>query len=270
MERRGRMHAGLFPPLQPPRCASLMNAAAPSAAELEPGAVIDAAQAPAPPSKRGFDLATPDGRRRAVADMTYVDHGFLRAAFRNFHWISPEMARANQPSPRRIAEYADMGIKTILNLRGFNDSGHYWLEREACAAHGLVLVDAPLGSREPPHKERIFRAAHLFENIRYPALMHCKSGADRAGLMAVLYLHLHCGKPIPDAMEQLSLKYLHVRQGKTGMLDYFFERYLAESDGGRMPFLDWARDVYDPAAVKAGFMGQWWANVLVDKVLRRE
>jgi protein tyrosine/serine phosphatase len=239
-----------------------------AAAEQFP--LVDAARTPAPPSKRGFDLATERGRRRAVHDMLFVDHGFLRAAFANFHWISPEMARANQPSPRRIAQYSDLGIKTILNMRGFNDSGHYWLERDACARHGLVLVDAPLGSREPPHKERLFRAARLFETIQYPALMHCKSGSDRAGLMAVLYVHMRQGRPMREAMDQLSLRYGHVRQGKTGMLDYFFERYLAESDNGRMPFLDWVRDVYDPAAVKAGFMGQWWANILVDKVLRRE
>ena len=30
-------------------------------------------------------------------------------------------------------------------------------------------------------------------------LMHCKSGADRAGLMSVLYRHLHEGVPIEEA-----------------------------------------------------------------------
>ncbi|MDH4382434.1 MAG: sulfur transferase domain-containing protein [Gammaproteobacteria bacterium] len=225
---------------------------------------------PTPLSKRGFDLHTPEGRRRAFKQLTYDDQGFLRAKFRNFHWVTPEMARANQPSPGRIAEYAGMGFKTIINLRGFNDSGYYLLEREACKAHGLALIDAPFGAREPPYKDRLLRVARLFEEIRYPALMHCKSGADRAGMLSVLYLHLHCKQPLPQALAQLSLKYLHIRQSKTGMLDYFFERYLAESDGGQLPFLDWVRDVYDPAAVRAGFMGQWWANVLVDKLLRRE
>jgi protein tyrosine/serine phosphatase len=239
-------------------------------AEVMPDDIVDVTRTTPPPSCRGFDLATPEGRRRAVEHLTYKDHGLLRAGFRNFHWVSPELARANQPSPRRIAEYAALGFKTIINLRGFSDSGHYWLEREACAAHGLALIDAPFGSREPPYKERILRAARLFDAIRYPALMHCKSGADRAGMLSVIYLHVRCKQPIPQALAQLSLKYLHIRQGKTGVLDYFFERYLAESDGGKLPFLDWVRDVYDPAALRAGFMGQWWANVLVDKLLKRE
>lgn len=253
--RRRAAQARTAAPLQPPR----------PARQFRTFALTTPASSPSP---RGFDLATVAGRRRATADMMWKDHGFLRAAFQNFHWISPEMARANQPSPAHIARYAQMGIKTILNLRGFNDSGHYWLEKEACERHGLTLVDAPLGSREAPSKERIRRAKQLFETIQYPALMHCKSGADRAGLMAVLYKHFRQGEPIDQAMEQLSLKYLHVRAGKTGMLDFFFETYLAEAAG--KPFIDWVEDDYDPADIKARFMSSWWANILVDKILRRE
>lgn len=180
------------------------------------------------------------------------------------------MARANQPSPADLAAYADMGIKTILNLRGQSDTGYYWLEREACAAQGLTLVDAPLGSREPPSKERIERAKEIFETIAYPALMHCKSGADRAGLMAVLYKHFREGEPIGKAMAQLSLKYLHVKHGKTGMLDFFFETYLAETRESGKTFIEWVREDYDPARIRANFRSTAWGNVLVDVILRRE
>ena len=54
-------------------------------------------------------------------------------------------------------------------------------------------------------------------------LMHCKSGADRAGLMSVLYRFLHEGVPLKEAKKELSLKYGHIRQAHTGILDYFFE-----------------------------------------------
>jgi hypothetical protein len=36
-----------------------------------------------------FDLTTPAGRKRADTDLMWTDHGFLRAAYQNFHWISP-------------------------------------------------------------------------------------------------------------------------------------------------------------------------------------
>jgi protein tyrosine/serine phosphatase len=217
-----------------------------------------------------FDLTTPSGRRRAEADLMWADHGFLRTAFQNFHWVSPEMARANQPSPRQIARYAEAGFKTIINLRGASPTGYYALEREACVAHGLTLVDAPLGSREAPSRERVLRAKEIFETIAYPALMHCKSGADRAGLMAALYAHFRLGRPIAEAAEQLSLKYLHVRQGKTGVLGFFFATYRQETKASGKPFLDWVKEDYDSARVQAAFMSQWWANALVDNILRRE
>lgn len=218
-----------------------------------------------------FNLDTPEGRRRAEADLIWTDHGFLRAAFSNFHWIEPgKMARANQPSPKHVARYAQMGIKTILNLRGPGDTGYYALEREACRQHGIEMIDARMHSREPPSRAQILRAKELFETIKYPALMHCKSGADRAGVMAVLYKHFAMGMPIEQAVEQLSLKYLHVRQGKTGMIDFFFNRYLAETKKTPKPFIDWVEQDYDQPTVKAAFMGEWWANILVDKILRRE
>lgn len=223
---------------------------------------------PAKPSR--FDLTTPEGRRAAEHDLIWADHGFLRARFSNFHWISPEMARANQPSPEQVARYAALGIKTILNLRGPSDTGYYALEKEACERHGIAMIDARMHSREPPRKEQIRRAKELFDTIAYPALMHCKSGSDRAGVMAVLYEHFRQGKPITEAREQLSLKYLHVRQGKTGMIDFFFDTYLEETKANAKPFMQWVEEDYDPAAVKAAFMSSWWANILVDKILRRE
>lgn len=218
-----------------------------------------------------FDLTTPQGRRAAEHDLIWTDHGFLRAAFNNFHWIEPgKMARGNQPSPQQVARYAEMGIKTILNLRGPGDTGYYALEREACERHGITMIDARMHSREPPSKAQVLRAKELFETIQYPAFMHCKSGADRAGVMAVLYKHFAMGLPIEEAVEQLSLKYLHVKQGKTGMIDFFFATYLRETKESGKSFLDWVEQDYDQARVKAAFMGEWWANILVDKILRRE
>jgi len=218
-----------------------------------------------------FDLATPQGRRRARADLIWADHGFLRSRFSNFHWIEEGvMARANQPSPEAVARYAEMGFKTILNLRGPSSTGYYALEREACAEHGIAMIDARMHSREPPSVEQVRRAKDLFETIQYPALMHCKSGADRAGVMAVLYAHFQMGLPIEQAVEQLSLKYLHVKQGKTGVIDYFFDTYVEAARESGKPFMQWVEQDYDKPKVRADFKAEWWANILVDKILRRE
>lgn len=215
------------------------------------------------------EIVTEEGRRKAWNSLMWTDHGFIRIAYQNFHWIDKDMARAGQPSPDHLKRYAAMGIKTILNLRGPNDSGHYVLEKEACEQLGMTLVDFPVKSRDVPLKEQITGAKALYETMAYPALMHCKSGADRAGLMSTLYAHFKMGLPISAALEQLSFKYLHVRQGKTGMIDFFFETYLAQTKEQK-PFLAWVLEDYDPPIVKSQFMSQWWANILVDKILKRE
>ena len=122
-----------------------------------------------------------------------------------------------------------------------------------------------------PEKSTLREAAKLFQTMDYPVLMHCKSGADRAGFFAALYLHLHEGRPVSEAMGQLSLRYGHVKAAKTGMLDRFLERYAADT-GGTDPanFLPWVEEVYDPAAFAAEFQTSRTGAFLVDRVLRRE
>jgi protein tyrosine/serine phosphatase len=122
-------------------------------------------------------------------------------------------------------------------------------------------------SREAPSTAQVKHAKELFETIQYPALMHCKSGADRAGAMAVLYKHLKMGLPIADAVEQLGFKYLHVKQGKTGVIDYYFERYLAEANG--RTFLEWV-ETADIKAIKRAYMKRLSAQIPLDDLLRRE
>ena len=61
------------------------------------------------------------------------------------------------------------------------------------------------------------------------------------------------------------------KQGKTGVLDYVFERYLDEAEPQGISFIDWVQsDAYDPVKIKAAFHESWWGNLLTEKLLRRE
>jgi protein tyrosine/serine phosphatase len=223
-------------------------------------------QAPA-----GFDLATPSGRLKAYADYLWNDHAYLRLGFQNAHWISDELVRTNQPWPHQLAAWKARGIKTIVNLRGGFDASFHALEKDACRRLGLEMVDFTVTSREVPSRDRVLGAKRMFDTIAYPALMHCKSGADRAGIMSVLYMHFRKGQTIREAMDQLHLRYLHVRQGKTGVLDYTFERYLLEGEPAGLSFLEWVESpMYDPAGMKADFRARMWGNLLTERLLNRE
>ena len=217
-----------------------------------------------------LDLNTKQGRKKAYRDLIWGDHGFLRLWFHNQHHIGGEMYRANQPSPTRIEELAKLGIKTIINLRGESPKGYYLLEKQACEKHGIKLVDFRMYSRDTPKPEEVAGIKHIFETIEYPALMHCKSGADRTGIAGVLYKHFKLGLPIDEAIEQLSLKYLHMRAGKTGMLDFFFETYLKGPAKQGIGFMEWIEGDYDRQKVKDAFMSSWIGNTWTDKILRRE
>jgi len=203
-------------------------------------------------------------------DMLVVDHGIFRIFWTNRAQISEDIWRCNQPAPYQLAQMADKGVKTALNLRGDRECGGFRLEKEACARLGLKLVNFSLKSRAAPAKEVLHEAKALFETLEYPILLHCKSGADRAGLASVLLMHFKEGLPISKAIEQLSPKFGHFKNSDTGIIDFVFERYLADNAARPMDFMRWVDEVYDPDALEAEFKAGSLSNVLVNKILRRE
>lgn len=228
---------------------------------------------------------TPEGRKAAWRSLMRTDHGWVRKLYDNSHWISDEMVRTYQPSPAKIRHWANKGIRTIINLRGLRNGadwlpspeqpGFYWLEKEACEEAGIRLINHRAYSREAPKPEFVLEFDKMLQSIEYPALLHCKSGADRAGIAAALYKFLRQDVPLEDALQQLTYRYGHVKSGKTGVLDHFFEVYkdVAEADGvtpNRAHFLDWVAHRYDRDAVKNSFKPGTFGSFLTDVVLRRE
>ena len=219
-----------------------------------------------------MSFVAPPGIRRGLRDWTeliFKDHGFLRIWWHNLHEVAPGMWRSNQPGPSRVHAAAGMGIRTIINLRGPRDDGGWRLEAEACAQAGITLLDFTARSRAAPDKTMLHAARELFAEAELPAMMHCKSGADRAGLMAALFLLIVEKRPVREAALQLAWKYGHVKQAKTGLLDAFFAAYIPYEDQG-MDFFDWVDTIYDPDEVTRNFQAKGWAVRLTDSILRHE
>ena len=123
-------------------------------------------------------------------------------------------------------------------------------------------------SRGAPHRDRILRFHDIYQSLDGPVLMHCKSGADRAGLASGLAI-MFAGGTATEALRQLSWRFGHWKSARTGILDAFFHLYQREAEG-RIPFLDWVQEEYDEAALKTAFTANGLSSFITDRVLRRE
>ncbi|MEL7153455.1 MAG: sulfur transferase domain-containing protein [Pseudomonadota bacterium] len=215
-------------------------------------------------------LLTRRDRWGAWLNMFFADHGFIRLFYLNLHRISPNAWRSAQPAPYQIKRLAKQGLKTVINLRGGQSYGSLPLEQEVCEQLGIHFEVFVLRSRALPAVEDVLAAKALFDRIDYPVLFHCKSGADRAGLMCGLFMALRERVPVSQAKQQLSASYGHIRQGKTGVLDTFFEAYLADHPDEDVPLIDWVQNGYDPKALTTGFKPSGIGSFITETLLRRE
>jgi protein tyrosine/serine phosphatase len=208
-------------------------------------------------------------RYRVWVNALFVDHGLLRTVWTNFHVVKPQVLyRSNHPTPGNLRRFVRLaGIKTLINLRGRTTTGADTLSREAARKIGLDFLDVPMRSSVAPQREAILQLAEAFRTMRKPALVHCKSGADRAGFASAIFLLLEGATPA-RAKTQLALRYGHLKYARAGILDKFIDAW-ADSKG-KKPFLNWVAEDYDAAALQATFKSNTMARFLNDRLLRRE
>jgi len=201
----------------------------------------------------GNDIATPKGRRAAKWHFYMSDHGFLRGLWTNQFEIAPGVWRSNQPSPARLRKLADMGVKSVLNLRGQDKFSFYLFERETCAELGLTLHDLKIYARKLVPAERYLLLFDIFDRIEKPFVLHCKSGADRAGLVSALWLLDQEGATVDQAKAMLSLKYAHLKHTRTGLMDHVLDVYQTDTATTPMPIRQWFAKIYDADVLTASF-----------------
>jgi protein tyrosine/serine phosphatase len=216
-----------------------------------------------------MDLTSTAGRRRAWLDSLFDDHAALRTVWTNFHAVAPGVLyRSNHPTPGNLRRFVrEKGIKTVINLRGVAGNGSDALSREAARVLGLDFIDLAVRSAAAPPRETVLELMRLYRTMRRPGLVHCKSGADRAGFAAAVFLLME-GASVAQARAQMRLRFGHMRHSRAGILSAFigaWERY-----GGRKSFARWVAEDYDAAALQAGFKSNVFARFVNDRVLSRE
>lgn len=207
---------------------------------------------------------------RELWDFYLKDHGFIRAVYTNLHPIDGQMFRSSQPLPWQLRAWQKRhGIKSVINLRGDRAPG-LGIEARACERLGLQLYTTRLYSRHPPSVDELRELKALFASVEYPALLHCKSGADRAGMASALYRMLHLGHAVEDASRELHWRFGHLRQSNSGILDLFLAQYASDNRSQPMDIIQWAETHYDPDELKRRFRTDGAQVLLADRILKRE
>ncbi len=101
-------------------------------------------------------------------------------------------------------------IRSVLNLRGAHP-GQAWYDEEVALSQalGVAHYDYGLSARRFVTRQQIGEVLGVIRNAPKPLLVHCKSGADRAGLVSALYRFAAEGVSAEQADRELSLVYGH-------------------------------------------------------------
>ncbi len=170
----------------------------------------------------------------AASIATYC--GLIRYAG-NVHVVEEgTLYRSAQLGGRQLEQViAKYGIRSILNLRGAGP-GQPWYDGEISLAKELKVAhfDYGLSASELVSVERAKEVLELVRKAPKPILIHCQSGADRAGLVSALFLAEIEKKPIYQAIGQLSLLYGHFPYltSRTGAMEESFWAYVGSQDVG--------------------------------------
>ncbi|HWN46438.1 MAG TPA: tyrosine-protein phosphatase [Steroidobacteraceae bacterium] len=115
----------------------------------------------------------------------------------NLHRISPTLYRSEQPTALGMKNLEKLGIRTIINLRAFNDDKDE-VKGTSLRTERVKILTWRIDDK---HVIEVMRMLKKAENG--PFLIHCQHGADRTGLMSAMYRVLEQGWTPEDALTEL-------------------------------------------------------------------
>ena len=116
----------------------------------------------------------------------------------NLHRISPTLYRSEQPTALGMKNLEKLGIRTVINLRYFNDDKDE-VEGTSLRTEHTKILTWRIGDK---HVIDVMNMLKKSENG--PFLIHCQHGADRTGLMTAMYRILEQGWSPDDALKELT------------------------------------------------------------------
>jgi uncharacterized protein (TIGR01244 family) len=109
----------------------------------------------------------------------------------NFQKVNDRLYRGAQPTDRGFQDLAQLGIKTVIDLR---DTGEHSQadEQKIVTSLGMRYVSIPMHGLSTPESDKVAAVQALFNDADSgPVFVHCKRGADRTGMVIAVYRISH-------------------------------------------------------------------------------
>jgi len=104
----------------------------------------------------------------------------------NFHEVNENLYRGAQPQRGGLKKLSELGIKTVINLRGASDETRK--EQAEAEASGMRYFNIPMPGLGRPTDEQVERALAVIDaQENWPVFVHCQRGADRTGVIIAVY-----------------------------------------------------------------------------------
>jgi protein tyrosine/serine phosphatase len=104
----------------------------------------------------------------------------------NFHQVSENLYRGAQPQRGGLKKLSELGIKTVINLRGASEDTHK--EQIEAETLGMRYFNIPMSGLGRPTDEQVERALTIIDaRENWPVFVHCQRGADRTGVIIAVY-----------------------------------------------------------------------------------
>jgi uncharacterized protein (TIGR01244 family) len=132
--------------------------------------------------------------------------------FDNFHTVvDQELYRSAQLSPGELENYIEKyQLQSVINLRASTQSVWWAREQAVCESAGVTYLNVPIRGSQELTSELLDTLLQTMQDAPKPALVHCRHGADRAGLASALYRFHVSGDTQKQAKRQLRSRYGHI------------------------------------------------------------
>lgn len=108
----------------------------------------------------------------------------------NFHLVDKNVWRSSQPNPESIKRMKEHGLKSIINLRG-DEQTDIW-EKKLSDSLGINYFSKPMDATKEQDLEYLKEILLIVEDENnQPVLIHCLGGKDRTGLIVGMYKLKH-------------------------------------------------------------------------------